>query len=209
MTLVGKLHASSVFPRRVRRLAELIAGMLPENASVLDIGSGDGSIDALIMSKRSDVRIAGVDVLIRPETKVPTRQFDGRHIPFNDRSFDVAMFVDVLHHTDCSQDLLREANRVSKQGVLIKDHFLNGALSKTILRFMDYVGNAHHAVRLPYNYISPEEWTVLYRTAGLRPIRTVSKLHLYPWPASLVFDDGLHFLTMLQKTPGMGRQATV
>jgi len=199
MSIVGKLHASSVFPRRVTRLVELIGGLLPEGARVLDIGSGDGSIAALIMKERSDVKIEGIDVLVRNDTKIPTKEFDGRTIPFTDATFDVAMFVDVLHHTDDPEQLMKEAARVSRHAVVIKDHLMHGPISGATLRFMDYVGNAHHGVRLPYNYLSPERWEELYRVARLKPGKTVSELRLYPWPASVIFDSNLHFISVLQK----------
>ena len=67
-----------------------------------------------------------------------------------DASFDVVMFVDVLHHTDDPLLLLQEAQRVGKI-ILVKDHFRKGFLAGPTLRFMDWVGNAHHGVVLPYN----------------------------------------------------------
>lgn len=200
MSVVGKLHGSAVFPRRVKRLVDLISGLLPEDARVLDVGSGDGSIAALIMQTRPDVKIEGIDVLVRESTKIPTRAFDGRVIPFEDAAFDVAMFVDVLHHTDCPGELIKEAARVSRHSVVIKDHLMHGTVSGGILRFMDYVGNAHHGVRLPYNYLSPRRWDELYREAGLKPAQTTRQLGLYPWPASVVFDSNLHFISVLRKS---------
>lgn len=203
MSLVGRIHASSVFPRRVQRIADFFAQLLPQNASVLDIGSGDGSLDALIMQKRPDVRIQGIDVLIRPDTKIPTTAFDGRTIPFPDASFDAAMFVDVLHHTDWPEELLREAARVTRQGVFLKDHLRSGLVAGPTLRFMDYVGNAHHGVRLPYNYLSPEEWKKAYSFAGLATKQEIRRLNLYPFPASLLFDRTLHFVAVLEKANGL------
>lgn len=199
MGIIAKLHASSVFPRRVKRLTDLIGGLLPPKAHVLDIGSGDGSIASSIMEHRPDVKIEGIDVLVRRETKIPTRAYDGRVIPFPEHSFDVAMFVDVLHHTDCPQELLREAARVSRQNVVIKDHLLHGPWSGAILRLMDYVGNAHHGVRLPYNYLRSSVWDELFRNARLSPTQTIRDLQLYPWPASAILDSDLHFISVLAK----------
>src|SRR5689334_3260350 len=68
-------------------------------AKVLDVGCGDGTIDALIQQKRPDVSIRGVDVLLRPATRIPVDLFDGKKFPFDDGSFDTCLFVDVLHHT--------------------------------------------------------------------------------------------------------------
>jgi SAM-dependent methyltransferase len=55
------------------------------------------------------VSIAGIDVLLRPERQIEVTEFDGTTIPFADSSFDVVMFVDVLHHTNNPDVLLAEA----------------------------------------------------------------------------------------------------
>src|SRR4051812_45605925 len=99
VSTVGALHERLVFNRRTRVLAERLGEVLPAGASVLDVGCGDGTIDALIQRARPDLSIRGLDVLIRPETRIPVDRFDGRTLPLHDGSADVVMFVDVLHHT--------------------------------------------------------------------------------------------------------------
>ena len=63
--------------------------------------------------------------------------------------------------------LLREAARVARQGVVIKDHTRDGILAGPILRFMDFVGNAHHGVALPYNYWPRRCWIGAFEELGL------------------------------------------
>lgn len=197
MSLIERVHGGVVFGRRIRVLASHIARQLPHGASVLDIGAGDGQLAALVRSLRPDVTISGVDVLIRPTTAIPVEQFDGVHIPRAAKSVDVAMLIDVLHHTDDPTVLLREASRVAKT-VLIKDHARDGFLAERTLRFMDSVGNARHGVRLPYNYWSSSEWTTAWNTLNLEPAVYTRRLALYPPPASWVFDRSLHFLATLR-----------
>ena len=86
----------------------------PPNACVLDIGCGDGLLSQRILAKRPDIQITGVDVLVRPSTHIPVTAFDGRRLPYEDKTVDVALFVDVLHHTSDPTSLLREAKRVAK-----------------------------------------------------------------------------------------------
>jgi len=152
MSLFGQLHDRFVFERRINILASLIAEFLPEGSKVLDVGCGDGQIDQLIMQKKPGISISGTDVLVRQKTHIPVRLFDGNRLPFEDKSFDALTFVDVLHHTEDPQILLREAERVSKGIIVIKDHIKKGYLDDMILKLMDYVGNACHGVVLPYNY---------------------------------------------------------
>jgi SAM-dependent methyltransferase len=191
------LHKRFVHGRRVQVLAKHFASLIPTNARVLDVGCGDGTIDSLIVQLRSDVRIEGIDVLVRPTTNIPVTAFDGARIPFGNKSFDAVMLVDVLHHTTDPLTLLREATRVGKS-VLIKDHFLNGFLAKPTLSFMDWLGNAHHGVALPYNFWSRPQWDSAFEALGVTPASVTRSLGLYPVPASWLFERGFHFIAKLE-----------
>jgi SAM-dependent methyltransferase len=192
-SVVGALHGRFVFRRRTAVLADHLASFIPPAARVLDVGCGDGTIDGLIMARRPDISIDGIDPLVRPNTHIPVRAFDGRIIPFPNRSFDVVMFVDVLHHTNYPRVLLSEAARVGSS-VLIKDHFCDGFLAVETLRLMDWVGNARYGVPLPYNYWSKSKWTSAFRELGLHTSEMKFRLNLYPFPLSWFFDRSLHFI---------------
>lgn len=197
MKVVDRVHAGQVFARRIRILAGHFAELAPAGARVLDVGCGDGQLDRLLLASRPDLRLEGIDVLVRPETAIPVRPFDGRTIPCADKSVDAVMFVDVLHHTEDPAILLREAARVARHAVLIKDHRLDGALAGPTLRFMDRVGNAKHGVVLPYNYWPERRWRAAFDEIGLAVERWIERPGLYPWPASLVFERSLHFIARL------------
>ena len=196
MGAIGWLHGKIVFSRRIRRLSELLAAIIPPNASVLDIGAGDGTLDALILQKRPDLNISGLDVLIRPRTSIPVTRFDGLTIPFPSKSFDVAMFVDVIHHAAEPVRLLKEAARVAKC-VVIKDHLKEGLLADATLRAMDYVGNARHGVSLPYGYWTRSQWKTAFEEIGVTPAEWNERLGLYQFPLTYWFDRSLHFVARL------------
>ena len=198
--MLDTLHTRFVLGRRVRILTGLLSQMIPPGSQVLDVGCGDGQISAQIASLCQDVTITGIDVLLRPQRYISVRQFDGKTIPFESSSFDLVMFVDVLHHTTNPAALLAEAARVTKRYILLKDHFRTGFLGGVTLRFMDWIGNVHHGVVLPYNYLSESEWNKTYEKVGLRPVSVKRELKLYPNPANLVFGRGLHFVSLLEKT---------
>ena len=197
MSLLGTVHQRYVHSRRVKVLAREIGSLLPRDASVLDVGCGDGWLSSLIATKRGDVQMRGIDVLKRPHTEIPVTQFDGSQIPHADASFDVVLFVDVLHHVTDPMVLLREARRVARRAIVIKDHTLTGAFAYSTLRFMDRVGNDRHGVALPYNYWTPEQWQAAVSELGVSATVWRKDLELYPKPARWLFERSLHFLALL------------
>lgn len=194
------VHERAVFGRRVRVLAGEIAAAIPTGGDVLDLGAGDGSIAAAVMAVRPDLKFSGVDVMLRPVRRIEVALYDGKRLPFADQSFDYVTIVDVLHHTEDPAEVLAEAARVARLGVVVKDHRREGILAGPTLRLMDWVGNRGHDVVLPYNYLSDAEWDVALGRAGLSRASETRRLGLYPVPFGWVFDRGLHYIARLVRT---------
>jgi SAM-dependent methyltransferase len=194
--LLNAVHNRVVFNRRVRVLSRQLAKVIPSGGSVLDLGCGDGSIALALMRARGDLAIEGVDVLIRPTTLIPVTKFDGDVLPFEADSFDYVTIIDVLHHTDDPASVLSEACRVARQGVVIKDHLLEGMAAGVTLRLMDWVGNRGHDVVLPFNYLTRARWDEALRRSRLKIVSWEEKLGLYPFPARLIFERHLHFIAL-------------
>ena len=195
--MLAKIHESFIHTRRVRVLATLIAELLPPGARVLDVGCGDGRMALEIQRLRPDAQIEGLDVFVRPQTLVPVTAFDGVHLPYPDRSWDVVLFVDVIHHAAEQEDLLREAARVAGKHLILKDHLLQGWLAGPTLRFMDRQGNSRHGVALPYHYWTPQQWREVFSRLNMAPGVWKERLGLYPLPLSWFFGRNLHFLARL------------
>lgn len=198
MRWLDEIHDRYVLGRRARRLSDHLAAVIPRDATVLDVGSGDGGLARRVAELRPDVSLRGVDVLVRGDAAIPVEPFDGARLPFADARFDVVMFIDVLHHTRDPLVLLREARRVACGAIVIKDHLREGPLAGVTLRFMDRVGNRRHGVSLPYNYWRRRQWTEAFRQLELEVDLWNERLHLYPWPARPVFERSLHFLARLR-----------
>ena len=200
LSWIARSHRALVFGRRARVLAGALAPLIPAEArSVLDIGCGDGTIASLIAERRPEIAVEGVEVSPRSMCRVPCRAFDGAKLPFADLSFDVCLFVDVLHHTTDVTQLLREAARVSRTCVLLKDHLSESSFDHTTLRAMDWVGNRPHGVTLTYNYQSRIQWQEHFAACGLQSTQFSTDLPLYPFPFSLLFGRKLHFVAQLVK----------
>ena len=200
MNTLESIHEHHVKSRRVAILAAMLEKMLPDEGHILDIGSGDGALDAELMRRKPGLKIDGIDTLVREGTAIPTTAFDGVHINSLDKSYDWCMFVDVIHHANAPDELLKEAARVCRNGLIIKDHLRDGLFARQTLRFMDRVHNARYGVALPYCYWSEREWLQNISALGLSVDVWYDRLSLYPWWANWLFGRGLHVLTRLRRS---------
>lgn len=208
MSLIERLHEKYIKSRRVEVLAASIAPLITPNASVLDVGCGDGLLAAAIVGRRGDVVFRGIDVVARADAHIPVTVFDGHALPFADDTFDFVLFADVLHHTAQAETLLRDARRVARHAVLIKDHCADGFMAWSTLRFMDRVGNARFGVALPHLYLRWEEWQGMFARVGVVVSVVRSRLGLYPPPLNWFFDRSLHFLAMVVRSESSRGAAT-
>src|SRR5437016_141555 len=171
MNLVERLYDRTVgrrvFGARVRTLCDHLAPLIPADADVLDVGCGNGLLARCLKEKRPDVNLRGIDVLVQTECYIPVEKYDGRVIPYPDASFDVVLFVDILHHTEDPMALLREARRVARKAILIKDHPKDGFLAGPTLRFMDWVGNARFGIPLPFQFWPRRRWMEAFGELGV------------------------------------------
>jgi SAM-dependent methyltransferase len=203
LRMVGATHGKVVHDRRVQVLAGAIAPLIEPRWTVLDVGCGDGRLAALIGQRVPGIRIEGCDLLVRDEAAITVRPFDGRRIGQDAGSVDAVMMVDVLHHTADPMILLREAARVARQAVILKDHRLGRPLARPVLSFMDWVGNRPHGVVLPYNYWPERRWRQAWKALGLGVDHYQTRIGLYPLPARWLFEPGLHFVARLRPAPDM------
>jgi len=195
-----KVHRAAVMGRRVRQLSKILSGMIPlEAKTVLDVGAGTGEIAVAINEHNQELSIHGVDVSVRSKTFIPVKEYDGVSLPYEDESFDIVMIVDVLHHTEIPSSLLLECKRVSRKWLLVKDHVNNSFIDEGLLRFMDWAGNRAHNVDLTYNYLSSLQWDEMFGDVGLKKVKTVIDLQMYPKLFDSVFGRGLHCVHLLSK----------
>jgi len=196
---IARSHHAFVSGRRTRVLAETLAPLVPHGASVLDVGCGDGRVATLLAERRPDITVEGVELAPRPSCSISCRPFDGEHLPFPDASFDVCLFVDVLHHTSDVTQLLGEAARVTRSCVLLKDHLCENLIDRCILRTMDWISNRPHGVVLTYNYQSFQDWQKHFATCRLQAAQLSTSVPLYPFPFSLLFGRRMHFVAQLRR----------
>ena len=202
LSLIKTLHQKLVFTRRAEILSSKLISFIPDGASVLDIGCGDGKIGLLLKQKNSSIAIQGLEISPRPNCFIECKKFDGLSIPFKNSSTDVCVLVDVLHHTLYTKELLEETCRVSRKYVLIKDHLCENQLDFITLKVMDWIGNRPHGVKLVYNYLSHARWLEYFSSCQLTVVEWSKKIPLYPFPVNKIAGRNLHFVALLQKNTG-------
>lgn len=170
-----------------RRLADLITELHPGAAEVrcLDAGCGDMQLAERIAALAPITGWTCIDIHDLPEGKATDprwqkyRRFDGTSIPFPDRSFDVVLFSDVLHHAgENTGTLLAEAGRTGLT-VVVKDHFERSLWSRAMLWVMDFVGNWGYGVAMPRRYFTRARFEKAAEAAGLTVRRVDAGIDLY------------------------------
>ena len=193
------LHHRLVSHRRNSALAAILADLVPPGATALDIGCGSGAVGYLLQRIKPTLSIRGLEVQPRPSCLIECGSFDGARIPLGDDSVDVCMFVDVLHHTENIVELLKEARRVARRYVLVKDHLCENRWDRALLSFMDRVGNPPRGVRMADNYKNRAEWDRIFASSGLRIARWNDRLLLFPPVFNPLFGRGLHYVGLFER----------
>lgn len=167
LKFIGK--PSDLFFKRAEEGYKQISPFLIKGAKILDIGSGAGHVTKVLRDNGFDVTPLDIKNQSRIKSIQPTI-YDGAHLPFGDKSFDIALLLVVLHHAKDSLGLLREASRVAKRIIISEDiYFTTFGKHKThiidnILNFDFFPG--HHANR------SDDEWKKLFQQEKLSLIGT-------------------------------------
>jgi SAM-dependent methyltransferase len=120
---------------------------------VLDIGCGQGLIHPHLRPAQSGIKLTGIDVAgtVIEEAKASNPDvhydvYEGTRLPYNDRSFDIAYAIAVMHHVppDDWESFLVEAARVVRPGglVVIIEHNPLNPLTQKIVRSCPFDENA-------------------------------------------------------------------
>ena len=178
-------------PWRWKLLVKRLTANIGDSKTILDIGAGDGGLASEIL-KICKVKITGIDPHPQEVSFIPVTKFDGVTIPFANKSFDMSMINDVLHHDHHPEQILSEAKRVSKKYILIKDHYWTNKVDFALLKWTDGFGNLSYGVNLPYNFLTIESWKKMFKTLDLK----IVKMEKFRYS---LLDPSLHVIFLLAK----------
>lgn len=151
---------TTVAAGRCRDIVQDITPYLKQNDAIIDIGVGLGIVDNQLLNAGFtnitplDVESMSVCLAVKPIL------YDGHHIPFKDKSFDVALIITVLHHLDHQEVLIREAARVAKKIILVEDIY-SSRTEKHLTYILDSISNLEF-IGHPHSNQTKEEWLKLF-----------------------------------------------
>lgn len=179
-----------------RNLINALKEVLPtESAEILDIGAGNGEFSWMIQQAMPNLQIRGIEVIERGDPFIPITLYDGNRIPFHDRAFDYAMIINMLHHTASPSDVLKEAIRVSRKGIIIKDHYAGNWLDYYTLVGMEYMNpNARALMKMPLHFYSQKEWYAIFESLDLVCEAQTSRFISYGRFWDILFGRHMHFV---------------
>ncbi|MCK5044452.1 methyltransferase domain-containing protein [Candidatus Parcubacteria bacterium] len=151
--------------QRAKDLLKEIYRHLDKKESIIDIGAGTCNVCAILTEKQFKVTPLDVKNLSFVDGVEPIIYKTGK-IPFRDNSFNVSLILTVLHHTPIPEDIIKEAQRVSKKIIIIEDIYVN-IFHKYLTFFADSLLNFEF-VGHPHTNKSDKEWKMLFKKLGLQ-----------------------------------------
>ncbi len=109
---------------------QIILDLIPNNCSILDLGSGDGTLIDLLRTEKKNIKIQGIEInakslqqsLLKGINAVQ-QDLDGGLNDFKDKSFDFVILNKTLQATHKPLLVLKEAIRIGKKVLISFPNF--------------------------------------------------------------------------------------
>lgn len=133
----------------------------------LDIGSGPGSF--LSVSRENGHNVQGLDVRpVHYRDELRAHIYDGVVMPYEDKSYEGAFLLTMLHHTPDPELILHEAARTARRLIIIEDVYDN-RLGEIYTKLTDKVTNLEFRGH-PHTNRTDAEWKDTFARLGFELI---------------------------------------
>ena len=111
---------------------------ISKESKILDLGCGS-AIVAKCFEEFFNADVLGVDIKDMRIEDIPFKIIDKNNLPFSDNSFDIVLIAYVLHHCEDPIFLLKEAQRVSKDKIIIYEDLPDGFFSGLFCKMHSFI----------------------------------------------------------------------
>lgn len=195
-SLMAGMH-KPIYEHRLRVLVSEILPRLRPGEKVIDVGCGNGTLGAALLSDPrcpQGLSVEGLERVVRGGEPIKVHAYDGKKMPLADKSVDATIVADVLHHEPDPENLLRECVRVSRRLVIIKDHRITGPFTRARVCLMDWAANAPYGVPCLFRYNTLEQWRAEPGKFGASIEHERTTMDLYPALWNPVFGKSLQYM---------------
>jgi SAM-dependent methyltransferase len=188
-----------IYEHRQQVLVNLITPHLKSGARVLDIGCGFGHLGRALMDASPDhIQVEGLESVTRGGELIPVTAYEGTTMPFPDKTFDAVILADVLHHDLDQERLLREAVRISRDIVIIKDHIRGSLLARQRISLLDWAANAGYNVPCLYKYNDLKQWHTMIGKFSTGIVEERTSIDVYPPVFNEILGKDLHYFVVFR-----------
>ena len=157
---------SKIYERAAKRMCLACHGFISKGSKILDLGCGSGIVGKTFKDF-FQAELIGVDIQDCRVANIPFQVYNGKNLPFSEKTFVVVLINYVLHHSEDPIALLKEAKRVTKDKIIIFEDLSEGFLSKLICKihgssFDRFFGNPTKA-----SFKTESEWEKIFQELGL------------------------------------------
>ena len=163
-----------MFIIREHRIARFLRPYISKDMKVLDFGCGTMLV-AQHLAMQTGAMISGVDVIDINKSTLPMLRYNGRKLPFADRSYDVTYAAFVFHHIVQSEELIAECMRVTRRTFILLEDIYRNAMELLLLKFLDTSNKLlDWNMSMPFTFQTEREWIKLLGSYSKEPVKSFS-----------------------------------
>ncbi|MDD2480317.1 MAG: methyltransferase domain-containing protein [Victivallaceae bacterium] len=166
----------SFYECAAKKMCKEFESYILDSKNVLDLGCGSGIVAKQIESDLN-LKVEGIDIVDMRVTPISFKKYDGKDLSFiSDSEFDTVLISYVLHHTENSKDILKQAKRIAKKNIIIYEDMNEGFLGKIYCKIhgglfgLFFLRNS-----IPAKFYSEKEWNDIFKELGLKIVYSKDK----------------------------------